>query len=405
MHVAVVSTFYPNTALPLRTLFVRNLVVALAQYTAVSVVAPLPYAPALPRKSKWQALRAVARLEERDGLQINHPRFVVVPKVEALNGLTFAAAILPILRSLQRTAPIDVVHAHCAYPDAVGVAIACARLGLPFVVTAHGSDVNVYARKPLIRIQLRWALRRAKAVIAVSALLGQKLLEVVPEIAARLEHIACAGVDPSIFYSMDRGAARRQLTVSDASRMVMFVGQLVPIKRLDLLLAAWQALLRDGRLGRGDRLLLIGEGPLRASLERQASAIDFRDTVRFLGGRPQVEVARWLGAADVLCLTSDNEGTPNVIVEALASGRPVVATAVGGVPELVVPNVNGALVSPGNVLALEAALAAALTQKWDAAQIAATVSGYTWQSLAQSNFALLARVVAESDRVKHASDQ
>jgi len=404
MRVVVVSTFYPNAFQPLRTLFVRNLVVALADYATVTVVAPLPYAPPLLRNPSWGALRAVAHVEERDGLQVNHPRFVALPGIEALNGATFALAILPILRSLQRTAQIDVVHAHCAYPDAVGVAIACAWLDLPFVVTAHGSDINVYANKHLIRRQLRWALRRAKAVIAVSAPLGRKLLAVVPEIGARLERIACAGVDPTIFHAMNRASVRRELSLPEAARVVLFVGQLVPIKRLDLLLAAWRGLLRDARIGRDDRLLLIGEGPLRAPLELQASADDFGGSVCFLGGRPQVEVARWVSAADLLCLPSDNEGTPNVIVEALASGRPVVATAVGGIPELVIPNVNGVLVLPGDAPGLQAGLAAALVQKWDAAQIAATVSGYTWQALAQSNFALLTRVVAESSQVKHAPD-
>jgi glycosyltransferase involved in cell wall biosynthesis len=203
---------------------------------------------------------------------------------------------------------------------------------------------------------------------------------------------------------MNRASVRRELSLPEAARVVLFVGQLVPIKRLDLLLAAWRGLLRDARIGRDDRLLLIGEGPLRAPLELQASADDFGGSVCFLGGRPQVEVARWVSAADLLCLPSDNEGTPNVIVEALASGRPVVATAVGGIPELVIPNVNGVLVLPGDAPGLQAGLAAALVQKWDAAQIAATVSGYTWQALAQSNFALLTRVVAESSQVKHAPD-
>jgi glycosyltransferase involved in cell wall biosynthesis len=154
-----------------------------------------------------------------------------------------------------------------------------------------------------------------------------------------------------------------------------------------------------------DRLLLVGEGPLRAGLERSAAAPEFLGTVSFLGGIPQAQIARWLNAADVFCLASDNEGTPNVVVESLVVGRPVVATAVGGIPELVVSGVNGMLVRPGSSQSLADGLAQALARKWDAAQIAAGVAGLTWQSLAKRNLAVLARVVGEYGRVAHASDQ
>jgi teichuronic acid biosynthesis glycosyltransferase TuaC len=285
------------------------------------------------------------------------------------------------------------------------VALAAMVLRLPFVVTAHGSDINVYARRSLFRAQLRWALRRASAVIAVSADLRRKLLEAFPEIADRVEHIPCAGADPRVFHSMDRSEIRGQLGVPQTARVVLFVGQLVPVKRVDLLLQAWRALLDSGRCTAADRLLLVGEGPLRAGLERTAAATEFLGTVSFLGGIAQAEIARWLNAADVLCLASDNEGTPNVVVESLVVGRPVVATAVGGIPELVVSEVNGMLVHPGNSQSLADGLAHALARKWDAAQIAAGVAGLTWQSLANRNLAVLARVVGEYGRVAHASDQ
>lgn len=405
MHVAVVSTFYPNTAMPFRTLFVRNLVVALAEQVTLSVVAPIPYAPPFPAQAHWRRLRSVPRLEERDGLPVHHPRFVVVPKAGILNGWSYFCAVLPLLRTLRRSMKIDVIHVHCAYPDAVGVALAAMVLRLPFVVTAHGSDINVYARRPVFRAQLRWALRRASAVIAVSADLRRKLLEAFPEIADRAEHIPCAGADPRVFHSTDRTEVRTQLGVPQTARVVLFVGQLVPVKRVDLLLQSWRALLDSGRCTAADRLVLVGEGPLRERLELTASAAEFLGTVSFLGGIPQAEIARWLNVADLLCLASDNEGMPNVVVESLVVGRPVVATAVGGIPELVVSEVNGVLVRPGSSQSLADGLAHALARKWDTAQIAAGVAGMTWQSLAKRNLAVLARVVSEYGRVAHASDQ
>jgi teichuronic acid biosynthesis glycosyltransferase TuaC len=405
LQLAVVSTFYPNTAMPLRTLFVRNLVVALAEHAAVSVVAPIPYAPPFPTRSDWARFRSVSRLESRDGLSVQHPRFIAIPGMDVLNGWHYCWAVLPSLWSLRRSGKLDVIHVHCAYPDAVGVALAARILKLPFVVTAHGSDINVYARRPMLRRQLRWALRRASGVIAVSARLRHELTEAFPEIADRVEHIPCAGADPQIFRPLDRAALRRDLGLAPEARVALFIGQLVQVKRVDLLLEAWRQVLASGICGAQDRLLIIGEGPLRAQLGRTVENAQFQGTVSFLGGIPQSQIPRWLNAADLLCLASDNEGTPNVVVESLSVGRPVVATAVGGIPDLISPDVNGVLASAGDSRSLAAALTRALARTWDGAQIAAGMAAFSWQALARRNLAVLERAAGGLAEVAHASDQ
>src|ERR1044072_3704482 len=227
MHVALVTTFYPNQAEPLRAVFVRNLATALASRAKVSVVSPFPYAPPFPRRQRWAALRAVPSETQDDTRTVFHPRFIAVPKMAMLNSATYAAAIAPRLRRLAlsghsprrrstdftppgheahraprdsadlawRGRAIDVIHAHCAFPDGVAVAIAAAMINLPFVLTAHGSDINVYAEVASIRPQLIWALKRASAVIAVSRAMRDKILGLAPEIGERLHHIPCAGID------------------------------------------------------------------------------------------------------------------------------------------------------------------------------------------------------------------
>jgi len=112
-----------------------------------------------------------------------------------------------------------------------------------------------------------------------------------------------------------------------------------------------------------------------------------------------------LNAANVLCLASDHEGTPNVVVEALAVGRPVVATSVGGIPELVIPEVNGVLATPNDSRSLADALGRALTRTWDAQRIAADMTAFSWQALAKRNLAVLARAAGRPAQVVHASDQ
>jgi glycosyltransferase involved in cell wall biosynthesis len=117
--------------------------------------------------------------------------------------------------------------------------------------------------------------------------------------------------------------------------------------------------------------------------------------VRFLGEISQQDLALWLGAASAFSLPSRNEGTPNVVIEALASGRPVVATRVGGLPEIVVDGRNGFLVESGNAMQLASRIEAACERSWDAQQIAAGVSEYTWDHLARRNLHALQEVLAE----------
>jgi glycosyltransferase involved in cell wall biosynthesis len=379
--IVVVTTFYPNAAFPHRTVFVRNLVQAMRARASVEVVAPVPYAPPAVRVARWRKLRAIPREEEIDGMVVAHPRYAAVPGVDVLSGFTYGMAVLDGLRRRLRARGPFLIHAHCAYPDGVGVARAARRLGVPYAITAHGSDINVYAQRPSLRPQVKAAFAGACGVVAVSRAVAEKIEAL--GTGTPLERIPCAGFDPALFGSQDRGACRDALGIDRAARVVLFVGNLVPVKAVDVLLAAW-GMLRDDRA----RLLVVGDGADRAALQTQAG----RSGVVFLGALPQGEVARWMGAADVLVLPSRSEGMPNVVVEALASGVPVVASRVGGIGELVVEGGNGLLVEPGEAPALAAALASALGRSWDRNGIRASVSHLTWAALAERNLSFLARV-------------
>lgn len=401
LHIALVSTFYPNAAEPLRAVFVRNLAVALGRYAQLSIVSPVPYAPPVGRVARWRNLRSIPRRVTEEGREVAHPRFLVIPKCAAATGFNYFAGTLRTLRELTRKRRIDVLHAHCAYPDAVGVALAAALLDIPFAVTAHGSDINVYGEKLSVRPQLKWALRRAGVVIAVSKAMQRRIEELVarpsPRAAqppARIIHIPCAGVDSRVFAVRDQEAARHSLGLDPAGRVVVFAGQLVPIKAVQVLLEAWQILSAGGNLRAADRLVIAGDGPERAGLQARAAAGAEPQKVRFLGEISQHDLALWLDAASAFCLPSRNEGTPNVIIEALASGRPVVASRVGGIPEIVSDGRNGFLIESGDAAQLAARLQMAFAQSWDAQQIAAGVAEYTWDNLARRNIEALQGVLA-----------
>jgi len=386
LRVVVLTTFFPNSSDPHRTVFVRNLVEAMSRGCAIDVIAPIPLRP-------WRiGRRPVPASEVQCGIRVLHPAFLSVPGLQWLSGCTYFIAALHALRRLRATIGPFVLHAHCAYPDAVGGALAAKVLGVPLVVTVHGSDINVVARKVLLRGQIGWALRSATHVIAVSEALAGRVAALTGH-AERIACVPCAGFTPGVFQHRVRAHARTSLGVPADAKIAIYVGQLVPVKGVDVLIRAW-AILTSQPANAAARLVLVGAGKEREALAQLAIRERVEHRVSFVGALPQTGVADWLAAADVLCLASRSEGMPNVIVEALASGVPVVASRVGGIPEVVVDGRNGRLVPPDDPAKLAGAVVDALTTTWDRNALRASVAHLTWEHLAERNLQLLRRVAA-----------
>jgi glycosyltransferase involved in cell wall biosynthesis len=164
---------------------------------------------------------------------------------------------------------------------------------------------------------------------------------------------------------------------------------------VDILIDAWAKLHHAKAVAETDQLVIIGDGKCRKTLEQQVSSAGIERHVRFLGTIPHPEVTRWLAASDALCLTSYNEGTPNVVVEALASGVPVVATRVGGVPEIVTEGVSGTLTEPGDPEAFASAIRDTLSRAWDREAIRRSVEYLQWGAIAERNCKFLQGVMSE----------
>ena len=206
--------------------------------------------------------------------------------------------------------------------------------------------------------------------------------------------IPCAGFSSAVFHPRDdaaRGRLRQALGIEPACRIALFVGHLAVVKGLDVLLRAWARVrLRDPATPA--RLVLVGEGPERAALGRLAAALGIERAVVFMGAQPQAAVADWMAASDVFCLASHAEGSPNVVVEALASGLPVVASRVGGIPDLVRGAENVRLVAPGDEAAFATALGELLATRPRATVPPSTITPLTWHDIARRNLAVLAGV-------------
>jgi glycosyltransferase involved in cell wall biosynthesis len=139
------------------------------------------------------------------------------------------------------------------------------------------------------------------------------------------------GVDAAVFRPGCKNEAREKLGMTGDSPLLLFVGNLFPVKGPDVLLSAFATLIAEGVSA---RLAIIGQGHLRGTLERQAADLGIEQRISFIGSLPQEQLARWYRAADLLVLPSRSEGVPNVLLEASACGCPWVASDVGGVPEV-----------------------------------------------------------------------
>jgi glycosyltransferase involved in cell wall biosynthesis len=202
--------------------------------------------------------------------------------------------------------------------------------------------------------------------------------------------IVMNGVDGELFHPRDRAEARVRLELPAGDPLLLYVGNLKESKGvLDLVAAFEQVAARHPRV----RLAIVGGGDARAAVDAAAARLGGRLIVA--GPRPLPEVPTWMAAADTVVLASWNEGTPNVVLEALASGRRVVATAVGGVPDLITSPALGALVPARDPAALAAALTRAADTPYDPAEVARLGARGGWEASADALHAVLADAVRD----------
>ena len=239
-----------------------------------------------------------------------------------------------------------------------------------------------------------WALRRSARVFAVSRELRELAIElgVAPERAV----VSANGVDTAVFTPGDRAGARRRLGVAEGERLFLAAGKMDAGKGLLELIEAAAPLLEGGT-----RLAIAGGvGRTGASyadeVRRRCGQADVAGRITLLGEVPQADLAEWMRAADVFCLNSRREGCPNVVIEALACGLPVVATRVGAVPELLPSEEYGFIVPPREPAALREALRRAVVRQWDRETIAAWGRVRSWDRVAEELTAELAKIELEA---------
>jgi glycosyltransferase involved in cell wall biosynthesis len=349
----VLSTLFPNPQEPMRAPFIWQETQSLHKRYDLRVIAPVPYVPPFLKSRPRYAFHAVPQEETRAGLVVHHPRYLVTPgMLRSAYGHLMYWGILPLFKRLCREARPDFLVAHFAFPDGYAAALLARREKIPLLIKARGSDLHLFTRSRLRRHMTLSALRQADRAVVVSEAMSEHLASL--GFPADRIVIMPNGVDRERFHPRDRDACRRALGLEPGAYTFVFVGQLRPIKGLSTLIDAFAGLGETARARA--RLLIVGDGELREVLARTVRTRGLESCVRLVGPLPHEDVPQWIGACDCLVLPSLTEGYPNVLVEALASGRPVIASRVGGIPEIVTDGRNGLLVPPGEAAPLRLAM-------------------------------------------------
>ncbi|MGH7392430.1 MAG: glycosyltransferase family 4 protein [Candidatus Rokuibacteriota bacterium] len=380
MRVLVMSTVFPNRNRPTYGVFVRERVRHVAERCEAVVIAPVPWFP-LNRLLRG-AERATAPLVERDGaVTIYHPRVLCVPGVaKCLDGVLYFLSVLPFVAWLRRRFAFDLIDAHFTYPDGLAGVLLGRVFGRPVLLTVRGSHDQRHAAYRLRRPQIRFALRAADRVIAVSQSLASFAVDL--GVSPDRVRVVPNGVDPDRFAPADRAAARASLGLPADGRILLAVGNLVEGKGHHRILDLLPRLVAE----RPDVLYVaVGGAPTDAYRRRLEAAVGRHQLgghVRIVGPRPHEEMPRWMAAADLFCLATQAEGWCNAITEALACGLPVVTTRVGGNAEIVRDGIDGLLVPFWDADAFRTAIGTALDRRWDRPQISARARGAGWKRTA-----------------------
>jgi glycosyltransferase involved in cell wall biosynthesis len=380
MNILTFTTLFPNEKRPDFGIFVYQRVSHLAAIADVriKVIAPVPYFPSSIRSRCWGIYSEVPRKERFGTLDVYHPRYPLIPGLfMPLHGILMFLGSLLLARRLHKEFRFECIDAHYVYPDGFAARLLGRLLGIPVIISARGSDVNVFSSFRTIRPLITWSLRSAAGVIAVAAALKKSMVDLgVPENSIV---VIPNGVDLQKFYPHNRTAARSNLHIPGNENVVVSVGSLTESKNHSLLVSAFARLLKHNP---NSKLYIIGEGSLRPVLEDLLRTEQLEQKVVVVGPRPNDQLALWFSAADVSCLTSRREGWPNVVMESLACGTPVVATAVGGIPEILCSPELGLLVEENSESVAEG-LRRALRTTWDRNALARHAQQRSWHKVAE----------------------
>jgi len=384
MNILFVTSLFPSPIDPLHGIFKKHIAGSLSKNHKVIVLRPVPYFPkwiSLFINSNWNKYGKIPKQYEIDGLVIYAPRYLWLPGMHSsMHPVLMKLGIQGTINRLHNNYQFDVINTHWFHPDAVAVSNIAKKLKISHVPTACGSDVNknILRSERINRAkQIKNMLSQTQHITVVAGELRQLIQSKL--FSYRNIHVIPNGVNKKEFFPEDKFMCRKLLGIFGETKICLYIGRLSEEKNVRTLIRAFPKVndsLNDSHL------YIIGSGIEGSNLKSIVSDYDITDCVTFVGNVDHNKIGKWIAASDCLCLPSNHEGCPNVVLETLSSGRPVVGSYAGAIPELLTRD-TGILFNANDVDALSTALIEALTKDWDYQKISESMDEFTWDNTAK----------------------
>jgi teichuronic acid biosynthesis glycosyltransferase TuaC len=378
-----ISNLFPDRQEPNRGLVNARLLRHMAGGGEIRVIAPRPSLKGWLREDAGRQC-----LPTDEEFQPLYPLVPYIPKWRGrINDQLFGCRLRKWVNKVRQDFPFEAILCSWLYPDAVAMSRLAKELDLPLVAIAQGSDIHQYLKLPARAESILATVSQCAQTITRSQELARLLIAAkVPEHKVQVVY---NGVETAVFHPGNRTEARGRLGLPATAKIVLYVGNLLPVKNPRLALDSFHRLVGSFAPCENVRLVLVGTGFLEPSLRQQAEQLGIANSLVWAGSQPPAQVADYLRAADVLCVPSENEGLPNVLLEALASGIPTVATRVGGIPEVLNRPELGRLVTAGDSEAMAKALADVLSGVTASGAIAEYGAKFSWGKTVETYWTIL----------------
>lgn len=356
MKVLLITNLFPNCQEQNRGIFVKQQASELSKLCDLKVIAPVPWFPFKFKVfPKWSINAFIPYYETLDNIPVYHPRWFITPKIfGSCYGFFLYLSIIRLLIKVKMTFPFDIIYAQWMYPDGFAAVLLGKFFKKPVILHGLGCDINLYSKFYLRKLMIKWSIKNSKKTIVVSEALKDKLVCIGVE--SRKVIVAPNGVNTDLFKPLSKDTCREKVNLSPDSSVILFIGSLEEVKGVDYLIRGFSEFYRT-KINKNILLVIIGQGSLRRGIQKLVKELGIGDKVILAGEVKHEDIPVWLNASDLFCLPSIREGMPNVVLEAMACRKYIVATNVGGIPELFKNKEVGALVPPMDPLALSNAFA------------------------------------------------
>lgn len=358
IRVLVLSHMYPKNKKSISSIFIKQQLKSLIkQHCQIKVISPVPYVPKLLRtnlRRKEYSLAPEAIFI--DGIPIYCPRYICAPGswFHGISCYTIYYGIIKKVKKVIEEFKPHILHTYTITPDGYVGLMLKKKYKFPVICSLLGSDINVYPNYwPLTLNLTKKAISNMDQLISVSQSLKSIAENIaLPKREIKIVYMGC-NINKFINNKESRKNIREKLGIFPKEVVLLFVGSLLKQKGIfDLLEAFNQTYKKYKNL----RLIFVGKGFAYNEMVYKLNELQFKNKIYIVGEKSHNKIPDWLNASDIFVFPSHSEGLPNAVIEAMACGKPVIATKVGGIPEAVQDGKSGILIEKGDIKALSNAI-------------------------------------------------